>query len=174
MIRKIVKYGDPVLEMVCEPVTEFKTAGLDALVGDMFETMHDANGVGLAAPQIGLSKSLAVIDTGPSKESKETGDRLVLINPEILTTEGEQIDVEGCLSIPGFSEPVKRSRKVTIRSQSLTGDWFELSGEGLLARAILHENDHLNGILFLKHISRLKREIILRKIRKMRRNGEWD
>ena len=88
MIRKIVKYGDPVLEMACEPVTEFKTAGLDALVGDMFETMHDANGVGLAAPQIGLSKSLAVIDTGPSKESKETGDRLVLINPEILTTEG--------------------------------------------------------------------------------------
>ena len=170
MIRKIVKYGDSILETACEPVTEFNTPELDELVEDMFETMYDARGIGLAAPQVGLRKRLAVIDI---TSDQEPDHKLILINPKIEATEGEQVDPEGCLSIPGFSEPVKRAFKVSISTQSLTGDRFQLDGEKLLARAILHENDHLNGVLFLKHISRLKREIILRKIGKLRRSGEW-
>ena len=171
MLQKIFKYGDPVLETVCDPVTEFDTAELEQLVDDMFETMYDAKGVGLAAPQIGLLKRLTVIDpTG----GEEEGHQLVLINPEIVSTEGEQVGEEGCLSIPGFRENVKRAFAVNIRSQDEKGEWFEMTSEELLSRAILHENDHLNGILFLRHISRLKREIILRKIRKLKRNGEWD
>lgn len=171
MLRKIFKYGDPVLETVCDPVTEFDTPELEQLVDDMFETMYDANGVGLAAPQIGLLKRLTVIDpTG----GEEEGHQLVLINPEIVSTEGEQVGEEGCLSIPGFRENVKRAFTVNIRSQDEKGEWFEMTSEELLSRAILHENDHLNGILFLRHISQLKREIILRKIRKLKRNGEWD
>ena len=171
MLRKIVKYGDPVLETVCDPVTEFDTPELEQLIDGMFETMYDAKGVGLAAPQIGLLKRLTVIDpTG----GEEEGHQLVLINPEIVSTEGEQVGEEGCLSIPGFRENVKRAFTVNIRSQDEKGEWFEMTSEELLSRAILHENDHLNGILFLRHISRLKREIILRKIRKLKRNGEWD
>ena len=171
MLRKIVKYGDPSLETVCDPVTEFDTPELEQLVDDMFETMYDAKGVGLAAPQIGLLKRLTVIDPSGGEEE---GRQLVLINPEIVSTEGEQVGEEGCLSIPGFRENVKRAFTVNIRSQDEKGEWFEMTSEELLSRAILHENDHLNGILFLRHISRLKREIILRKIRKLKRNGEWD
>ncbi len=171
MFLKIVKYGDPALETVCDPVTEFDTPELHQLISDMFETMYEAHGVGLAAPQIGLLKRLTVIDpTG----GEEEGHQLVLINPEIVSTEGEQVGEEGCLSIPGFRENIKRACTVKIRAQDETGEWFDLTSEDLLSRAILHENDHLNGILFLKHISRLKREIILRKIRKLKRNGEWD
>ena len=171
MIRKIVKYGDPVLETVCEPITEFNTPELDELVADMFETMYHAGGIGLAAPQIGLPKRLTVIDPTAGEDPDH---QLVLINPELGAAEGEQIGEEGCLSIPGFREDVRRAFKIAVRTQDATGAWFETEGEELLARAILHENDHLNGILFFKHISRLKREIILRKIRKLRRNGEWD
>ncbi len=171
MLRKIVKYGDPALETVCDPVAEFDTPELHQLIDDMFETTYEAKGVGLAAPQIGLLKRLTVIDpTG----GEEEGHQLVLINPEIVSTEGDQVGEEGCLSIPGFRENVKRAFTVKVRSQDEKGEWFELTSEELLARVILHENDHLNGILFLKHISRLKREIILRKIRKLKRNGEWD
>lgn len=171
MIRKIVKYGDPVLETVCEPITEFNTPELDQLVADMFETMYDSGGVGLAAPQIGLPQRLTVID---ATAGEEPDHRLVLINPKIITTEGQQVDEEGCLSIPGFRENVKRAYHLTVRAQDPAGEWFEAQGEDLRARAILHENDHLNGVLFFQHVSRLKREIILRKIRKLRRNGEWD
>ena len=171
MIRKIVKYGDPVLETVCEPITEFNTPELDELVADMFETMYDAGGIGLAAPQIGLPKRLTVIDP---TAGEMPDNKLVLINPEITTVEGKQVGEEGCLSIPGFREDVERASQVTVRAQDPKGEWFEAEGEELLARAIQHENDHLNGVLFLKHISRLKREIILRKIRKLRRNDEWD
>ena len=171
MIRKIVKYGDPVLETVCEPITEFNTPELDELVADMFETMYDAGGIGLAAPQIGLPKRLTVID---DTAGEEPDNKLVLINPEVTAAEGKQVGEEGCLSIPGFREDVIRACQVTVRAQDPKGEWFEAEGEELLARAIQHENDHLNGVLFLKHISRLKREIILRKIRKLRRNDEWD
>ena len=171
MLRKIVKFGDPVLETPSDPVAEFDTLELRQLVDDMFETMYEAKGVGLAAPQVGIGKRLTVIDcTGGDKE----GHKLVLINPEIVSTEGEQVGEEGCLSIPGFRENVKRPYKVVARYQDVTGEWFEITGEELLARAILHENDHLDGVLFLSHLSRLKREMIKRKIKKLRRDGEWD
>lgn len=171
MIRKIVKYGDPVLETPCDPVEEFKTPELEKLVADMFETMYDAKGVGLAAPQIGLSKRLTVIDCSCGEDEDE---KLVLINPRIVAAEGEQVGEEGCLSIPGFREDVKRPLRVKVHAQDTQGDWMEVEGEELLARAICHENDHLNGILFLQHISSLKRELIKRKIRKLRKKGEWD
>ena len=171
MIRKIVKYGDPVLETPCDSVTEFDTPELRQLIADMFETMRDATGVGLAAPQTGLSQRLTVIDCSAGEDEDE---KLVLINPEITSTEGEQIGEEGCLSVPGFREQVKRALKATARAQNVKGEWFEVTGEELLARAMLHEIDHLNGILFFQHVSRLKREIIKRKIRRLRRKGEWD
>ena len=171
MIRKIVKYGDPVLETPCDSVTEFDTPELRQLIADMFETMRDATGVGLAAPQTGLSQRLTVIDCSAGEDEDE---KLVLINPEITSTEGEQIGEEGCLSVPGFREQVKRALKATARAQNVKGEWFEVTGEELLARAMLHEIDHLNGILFFQHVSRLKQEIIKRKIRRLRRKGEWD
>jgi len=171
MIRKIVKYGDPVLETPCDPVEEFNTPELDQLIADMFETMYDAKGVGLAAPQIGLTKRLTVIDCSAGEAEDE---KVVLINPRIVAAEGEQVGEEGCLSIPGFREDVKRPLRVKVHSQDAKGDWNEVEGEELLARAICHENDHLNGILFLQHISSLKRELIKRKIRKLRKKGEWE
>lgn len=171
MIRKIVKYGDPVLETPSDSVTEFDTPELRRLIADMFETMHDASGVGLAAPQIGLSQRLTVIDCSAGEDENE---KLVLINPEITSAEGEQVGEEGCLSVPDFREQVKRAYTATARAQGVEGNWFEVTGEALQARAMLHEIDHLNGILFFQHVSRLKREIIKRKIRRLRRKGEWD
>ncbi len=171
MIRKIVKYGDPVLETPSDSVTEFDTPELRRLIADMFETMHDASGVGLAAPQIGLSQRLTVIDCSAGEDENE---KLVLINPEITSAEGEQVGEEGCLSVPDFREQVKRAYTATARAQDVEGNWFEVTGEALQARAMLHEIDHLNGILFFQHVSRLKREIIKRKIRRLRRKGEWD
>ena len=173
MVRKIVKYGDPVLETVCDPVpeSEFGSPQLHALVQDMFQTMYDARGVGLAAPQVGIPKRLTVIDcTGGEGDC----ERHVLINPEIVSKEGRQLGEEGCLSIPGFQEKVARPAKVRTRARTEDGEWFELEAEELLARAICHENDHLNGVLFLHHVSRLKRKIIKRKIRNLRKRGEWD
>ena len=171
MIRKIIKYGDPVLERRCEPVEEFDEPELHQLVTDMFETMNDARGVGLAAPQVGLLKRLTVIDCSAGEDPEQ---KLVLINPEILETEGEQIGEEGCLSIPGFHGDVTRAQRVVVRARDAKGGSFEVEGDGLLARAILHENDHLNGVLFLRHLTPLKRELIKRKIRKLRKKGEWD
>jgi peptide deformylase len=171
MILPIVKYGDPVLETRCDPVEEFNTPELNKLIDDMFETMYDAKGVGLAAPQVGVTKRLTVIDCSCDEDQDE---QLVLINPRIVEAEGEQIGEEGCLSIPGFREDVKRPLQVKVQAQDAAGEWFEIEAEELLARAICHENDHLNGILFLQHISALKRELIKRKIRKLRKKGEWD
>jgi peptide deformylase len=164
-------YGDPVLEQLCDPVEEFDTPELHQLVEDMFETMRDANGVGLAAPQIGITKRLTVIDCSAGEDPDE---KLVLINPEILEKVGTQVGEEGCLSIPGFRGDVKRAQKVVVRAQDAKGETFEIEGEELLARAILHENDHLDGVLFLRHLTPLKRELIKRKIRKLRKKGEWD
>ncbi|MGC8794257.1 MAG: peptide deformylase [Bryobacteraceae bacterium] len=170
MIYRIVKYGDPVLERPAEPVQEFDTEELHRLVEDMFESMYAAHGVGLAAPQIGISRRIAVVD--PSA-GEDPGRRIVLINPEILAVEGVQTVEEGCLSVPGFYEPVRRGKRVTIRAQNLRGEWFEMTGEDLLARAFQHETDHLDGRLFLAHLSSLKRDLIRRKIRKLMKAGEW-
>ncbi|MCU1270965.1 MAG: peptide deformylase [Acidobacteriaceae bacterium] len=169
MIYPIVKYGNPVLEKPAAPVTEFDDE-LKKLVEDMFESMYEAKGVGLAAPQIGISKRLAVIDVTFKENPRE---KLVLANPEIVHTEGKQTQSEGCLSIPDFRENVTRANKVTVRAQDVDGKWYEKTGEELLARAFLHETDHLNGKLYLSHLSALKRDLIKRKIRKLVKAGEW-
>ena len=169
MIYPIVKFGDPVLEKAAEPVTVFDDK-LKKLVEDMFESMYAAHGVGLAAPQIGISKRLAVIDV-TFKDDPDA--KLVLANPEIIHTEGKHRQNEGCLSIPEFREPVTRAQKVTIRAQDVDGNWYEKTGEDLLARAFLHETDHLNGKLYISHISALKRDLIKRRIKKLVKAGEW-
>jgi peptide deformylase len=169
MIYPIVKYGDPVLETPAATITEFDDA-LRKLAEDMFESMYAAHGVGLAAPQIGISKRIAVIDIS-FKEKPE--DKLVLVNPEIIKKQGKQSGSEGCLSLPDFREKVTRANVVTVRAQDLTGKWFETTGEELLARALLHETEHLQGKLYISHISALKRDIMKRKIKKLMRAGEW-
>jgi peptide deformylase len=140
------------------------------LVADMFETMYAHKGVGLAAPQIGLSQRLTVIDCSAGEDPSQ---KLVFINPEITGREGAQVGEEGCLSIPGFREEVKRARQVTALAVDAKGERFEIVAEDLLARALQHETDHLNGILFLSHLSMLKRDLIRRKIRKLVKAGEW-
>lgn len=169
MIYPIVKYGNPVLEKPAAPVTNFDDE-LKKLVEDMFESMYAAKGVGLAAPQIGISKRLAVIDV---TFKEDPNAKLVLANPEIIHTEGKQKQSEGCLSIPEFREPLTRANKVTVRAQDMEGNWYEKTGEDLLARAFLHETDHLNGRLYITHLSALKRDLIKRKIKKLMKAGQW-
>ncbi len=170
MIYPIVKFGDPVLENKAEAVAEFDTPELHKLVEDMFETMYANKGVGLAAPQIGISRRIAVIDISGGEGPPR---KLVLINPEIIRNEGKHVTEEGCLSVPGFREPVRRGAKVTVRARNIKGEPFEAIGEELLARAFQHEIDHLNGRLYLSRLSALKRDMIRRKIRKQQREGEW-
>ena len=169
MIYPIVKFGDAVLEKPSTTITKFDDE-LRKLADDRFESMYAAHGVGLAAPQIGISKRIAVIDI-TFKEDPDA--QIVLINPEIIHVEGRITSNEGCLSIPEFREKVTRGRKVTARAQNLSGETFEVTGEELLARALLHETDHLNGKLYINHLSSLKRDMIKRKIRKMMKAGEW-
>jgi peptide deformylase len=169
MIYPIVKFGNPVLEKPAGKVTVFDEE-LKKLVEDMFESMYAARGVGLAAPQIGIPRRIAVIDV---TFKEDPNAKLVLINPEIIHKQGRHSQSEGCLSIPDFRENVSRAQVVTIRAQDLNGQIFEKTGEDLLARAFLHETDHLNGKLYISHISALKRDLIKRKIRKMVKAGEW-
>jgi peptide deformylase len=169
MIFPITKYGAAVRESPTKSVERFDD-DLAKLCDDMFESMYVAQGVGLAATQIGLSKRLAVIDVSLGKNPEA---RLVLANPEILHVEGDQREEEGCLSLPGFRGNVLRPAYVTVRAQNVKGESYEMRGEGLLARAFCHEIDHLDGILFLQHLSMLKRDLIKRRIRKMRKTGEW-
>ncbi|MGA2276177.1 MAG: peptide deformylase [Terracidiphilus sp.] len=169
MILKIVKYPDPVLSRPGEPVTEFN-AELRKLVADMFETMYDGMGIGLAAPQVGVSKRLLVIDLSVGKEPK---DKLVLINPEIIFKEGKLYEEEGCLSFPEIREKVSRHARVRIRAQDEKGKWFEMDGEDVLSRCFQHEIDHVDGMLFIFRMSALKRDLVLRKIRKLQRDGKW-
>ena len=169
MIYPIVKYGDPVLERPAEAVVDFN-GDLRKFTDDMFESMYAAHGVGLAAPQIGVSKRIVVIDV---TFKEDPNAKLILINPEIVRTEGRQRGSEGCLSLPDFREDVTRANVVTIRAQDLEGKWFEHTGEEMLARAFLHETDHLNGKLYINHISALKRDLMKRKIKKLMRAGEW-
>ncbi|MGA7832159.1 MAG: peptide deformylase [Terracidiphilus sp.] len=169
MILKIVKYPDPVLSRPGEPVTEFN-AKLRKLVADMFETMYDGMGIGLAAPQVGVSKRLLVIDLSVGKEPK---DKLVLINPEIIFKEGKLYEEEGCLSFPEIREKVSRHARVRIRAQDEKGKWFEMDGEDVLSRCFQHEIDHVDGMLFIFRMSALKRDLVLRKIRKLQRDGKW-
>ncbi len=169
MILKIVKYPEPVLEQPGEPVTEFNDE-LRKLVADMFETTYASQGIGLAAPQVGVSKRLTVIDLSMGKDREQ---KLVLINPEIIVSEGRQYEEEGCLSFPDIREKVVRAANVRIRAQDEYGKWFEMDGDELLARAFQHEIDHLDGVLFIFRMSALKRSLNLRKIRKMQSEGTW-
>lgn len=168
-IYEIVKYPAPILSTPTQPVTTFDE-DLKALVEEMFESMYTAHGIGLAAPQIGLSKRLTVIDVN---FKKDPADQLVLVNPQIIEREGKQFEEEGCLSLPEIREKVNRAAKVKVRAQNLKGEWFEIEGEELLARAFQHEIDHLDGVLFIDRLSRLKRDLLIRKIKKMQKNGEW-
>jgi peptide deformylase len=168
-IYPITKYGEPVLEARTRPVTEFDEE-LARLVEDMFVSMYAAQGVGLAAPQIGIGKRLAVVDVSVGKNPEA---KVVLANPEIVHFEGEQREEEGCLSIPGFRGTVARPQYVTVRAQDVNGQTFEMNSEGLLARAFCHECDHLDGVLFLQHLGMIKRDLIRRRIRKLRKAGEW-
>ena len=170
MVYPIVKYGAAVLENEAADVTEFDTPELHKFIEDMFESMYAAKGVGLAAPQIGVGKKIAVIDTS---NQEDPAQKLVLINPSIVKIEGKQEGEEGCLSIPGFREQVRRGKRVTVKAQNIKGEWFEMTGEDLLARAFLHETDHLHGRLYILHISALKRDLIRRKVRRLAKAGEW-
>jgi peptide deformylase len=170
MIYPIVKFGNPVLEREAEEVTEFDTPELHQFLEDMFASMYAAKGVGLAAPQIGFSRKISVIDVS---NGENPDDKLVLINPQIVHIEGKQEGEEGCLSIPGFREQVRRAKRVTVRARDARGEEFETTGEDMLARAFLHETDHLNGRLYITHISALKRDLMKRKIKKLQRSGEW-
>jgi peptide deformylase len=169
MILKIVKYPEPVLQQPGEPVTEFNDE-LRKLAADMFETTYASQGIGLAAPQVGVSKRVTVIDLSMGKDPAK---KLVLVNPEITLREGRQYEEEGCLSFPDIREKVVRASRVRIRAQDLNGKWFEMDGEELLARAFQHEIDHLDGMLFIFRMSALKRDLNLRRIRKMQREGTW-
>jgi peptide deformylase len=168
-IYSIIKYGDPILEKPTAAITEFGTE-LEELTEDMFASMYAAQGVGLAAPQIGKNLRLTVVDVTGGKNPE---GKIVLINPEIIHAEGEKREEEGCLSLPGFRGYVVRPQFVTVKAQNAKGEPFEIRGEDLLARAFCHEIDHLNGILFIQHLSMLKRDLIRRKIKKLRKQGEW-
>jgi peptide deformylase len=168
-IHEIVKYPDPVLSKAGQPVSVFDDK-LKTLVEEMFESMYEAHGIGLAAPQIGLSQRLTVIDLSFRKNPEE---KIVLVNPEVIEREGKQYEEEGCLSLPEIRERVNRAAHVKVRAQDVEGKWFEVEGDELLARAFQHEIDHLDGILFLDRLSRLKRDLLVRKIKKLIKNGEW-
>jgi len=169
MILKIVKYPEAVLQQPGEPVTEFDSE-LRKFVADLFETMYASQGIGLAAQQVGVAKRVTVIDLSLGKDPAQ---KLVLVNPEVIFKEGKQYEEEGCLSFPEIREKISRAAKVRVRAQDEHGKWFEMDGEQLLSRAFQHEIDHLDGTLFIFRMSALKRDLVLRKIRKMQREGNW-
>lgn len=171
-LLKIVNYPEPVLLTVGKPVGEDEFGDeMERLVGDMFETMEKAGGVGLAAPQVGISKRLFVMDIPESDERQH--ERHVLINPEIISVEGEQVGDEGCLSFPGLYQVVKREMRVIARAQNAKGEEFELDVADLAARCILHETDHCDGIVFLDRMTPLKRQLAKRKIKTLQNKGKW-
>ena len=168
-LLKIVKYGEPVLETPGDAVTEFDE-GLRKFVADMFETMYASHGVGLAAPQVGVSKRLFVMDCSGGEDPSA---RIALINPQVLRVEGEQTGDEGCLSFPGIFFNVKRDLRAVVRAQDVNGEEFEYDGIELEARCMLHETDHCDGIVFLDRTTPLKRELVKRKIKKLAKAGKW-
>lgn len=169
-VLEILKYPHPLLKKRCEKVDRID-GEVKKLIRDMTETMYQANGIGLAACQVGVSRRVIVVDVGPIDPEKES---FAMINPEIISEEGEIEHEEGCLSVPDCSEKLKRKEKVLIRGFSPAGKEIEISAEGILAIAIQHEIDHINGVLILDRISRLKREIYRNKLRKEKRKEEKD
>lgn len=169
MILPILKYGAPELKTVSRRVDSFDSA-LTEIVKNMLETMYGSPGIGLAAPQIGLNIQMATIDLSVGEDKNQL---ITICNPEIIAAEGEQKNDEGCLSIPDFSEMVVRPQKIAVRGLNLNGEEIIIEAEGLLARCFSHEIDHLNGILFIDHLSPLKRSLIRNKIKKLAKAGEW-
>ena len=164
-LREIRTYPDPVLRKKTTRVERIDSS-LDLLIKDMVETMHAAPGVGLAANQVGVPLQLAVIDLSTREDEGQRHPLLVIINPEILAMEGSVIEEEGCLSIPDYSEKVKRAAWIKVRAQDRTGKQFELETEGLMAKALQHEIDHLNGLLFVDKLSPLKKSLFKRRFKK--------
>lgn len=169
-LLKIAHYPEPVLLTVGKPIERFDDA-LNQLVEDMFETMYEAKGVGLAAPQIFESQRLFVMDCSGGEDETQ---KIAVINPEIIYVEGEQIGDEGCLSFPGLFQKIQRNMRTVVRFQNVKGEMQELDGDNLTARCILHETDHCDGIVFLDRMTPLRRELAKRRIKKMQRTGEWD
>ena len=168
--REILKMGDPRLLRVAQPVREFDTPELHALIADMFDTMHAADGAGLAAPQIGVSRRLFVMDCSGGQDPEA---RVALVNPVVLSVEGDQTGDEGCLSFPGIFFQVKRNLRAVVRAQDLNGEEFEFDGLDLEARCMLHETDHCDGIVFIDRTTSLKRELVRRKIKRLQKQGRW-
>ncbi|HSP35646.1 MAG TPA: peptide deformylase [Thermoanaerobaculia bacterium] len=168
-VLPIVKYGSDVLRVPAQRVTVFDDT-LQKLIDDMVDTMYAAPGIGLAANQVGVARRLMMIDLSVGKRS---GELQVFINPEILEAEGELTESEGCLSVPDFSETVQRPARVRIAYRDRNGVEREMAGEGLMARAMSHETDHLNGRLFVDHLRGIKRDRILKKIQKLAKSGLW-
>ena len=168
-LRPIIKYPESILSTRAAEVSSIDSE-VRRLVSDMIDTMHDAPGVGLAANQVGVLLRVAVVDLSVGKDPSAL---IVLINPRVLSSDGRQVDEEGCLSIPGITEMVSRPLRVEVEGLDLEGNRFRIMGEGLMARALLHEIDHLEGILFLERLRPLKRWLIRKKIQKMIREGEW-
>lgn len=164
-ILEIRKYPDEILKKKAEKI-ETLDGNLQRLIEDMIETMYKANGIGLAAPQVGISKRLIIVDTSPRQENQSL---IVLINPEIIQSEGEILSEEGCLSLPGFLTRLKRKERVLVRGTDRKGKEIEIEAEGLLARALQHEIDHLEGTLLIDRISPLKRELFRRKYLKSKK-----
>ncbi len=165
MVREIIIWPDPVLKQVAAPVDRVDDT-IRRLLDDMAETMYAADGVGLAAPQIGVAKRVIVIDTSPRQPEQKL---IRLVNPEIVLAEGKTVYTEGCLSIPGEAEDVERAAKVVVRALDYRGKPFELTAEGdLLAIALQHETDHLQGTMFVDHLSSLKRELIKKRMKKLK------
>ncbi len=162
-VRKITEYPEKVLAEAGKSVTDFDK-DLSDLCEDMFETMYDAEGVGLAAPQIGLNLRLFVMDC--------EGVKLIAANPEIISTEGEQSGQEGCLSIGKVPAVVVRPMKARLKAQNENGEWFEQEAEGYAARAFIHETDHCNGKLFIDHLPKMRREMLIKKFKKESQNRE--
>jgi peptide deformylase len=164
-LREIRTYPDPVLRNKTSRVERIDST-LDRLIEDMVETMHAAPGVGLAANQVGMPLQLAVIDLSSREDEEQRHPLLVIINPELIVMEGSVLEEEGCLSIPDYAEKVRRAARVTVRAQDRTGKQFELEAEGLMAKALQHEIDHLNGLLFVDRLSSLKKHLFKRRFRK--------
>lgn len=169
MVRALVQYGAGGLAQPAAPVEAFDDR-IEAVIGDMVDTMYGAPGVGLAAPQIGVPLRICVIDLSVGKRD---GTLVTLVNPEFVTRDGMQIEDEGCLSVPGFTASVARPAHVVVRALDRQGRPCTVEGTGLLARALQHELDHLDGVLFLDRIRGIKRDLIVRKIRKLQRVGRW-
>jgi peptide deformylase len=169
MLRPILRYGERPLHTPAEPVTRFD-ADLHRLIDDLIETMYAAPGIGLAATQVGAGVRVFVVDVSVGRDPSQL---IAMVNPEFVLREGAQLEDEGCLSIPGFNATVLRPARATVKGQDRDGNPQEITGEGLLARAFQHEMDHLDGRVFIDRLRGIKRDVIVRKIQKMQRNGKW-